>query len=157
TESESVHGFRGRLMTAQRATFNGGGTGFRSVNRDDAAENRATSDVINILDAVDIPIIVLGCDFVLLCFNEAAADLLRLSPSDVGRASRDISALVGLPRLEEQCNQVIASGMESRTDFRDGDKSFVMRISPYAKGARHVAGTVVTFTNVTALRASIDQ
>jgi len=144
-------------MTAQRATLNGGGTGFKSVNRDDAAADTATSDLIDILDGVDIPIVVLGRDCVLVCFNEAAADLLRLSPSDVGRASRDISALAGLPRLEEQCNQVIASGIESRADFRDGDKWFVMRISPYAKGDRHVAGTVVTFTNVTALRASIDQ
>jgi len=141
-------------MTAQRATLNGGGTGFQSVNRDDAAANTATSDLIDILDGVDIPIVVLGRDSVLVCFNEAAAYLLRLSPSDVGRASRDISALAGLPRLEEQCNQVIASGIESRADFRDGDKWFVMRISPYAKGDRHVTGTVVTFTNANASRRS---
>ena len=47
--------------------------------------------------------------------------------------------------------------MESRADFRDGDKWFVVRISPYAKGDRQVDGTVLTFTNVTAFRASIDQ
>src|SRR5205807_8799408 len=55
------------------------------------------------------------------------------------------------------CSQVIASGVESRTDLRDGDRSFVIRISPYAKGDRQVTGTVLTFTNVTAFRASIDQ
>ena len=144
-------------MTAQRATLNCAGAGFQGVNRDDAASKTATSDLIDILDGVDVPIVVLGRDSVLVCFNEAAADLLRVSPSDVGRASRDISALAGLPRLEEQCNQVIASGLESRADFRDGDKWFVMRISPHAKDDRHVTGTVVTLTNVTALRASIDQ
>src|SRR5262249_3052661 len=143
TEPESVHGFRGRLMTAQRATLNGG--------------NTATSDMIDVLDSIDIPIVVLGRDVALVSLNEAAAALLRLSPSDVGRASRDISALAALPRLEEQCHQVIASGIESRADFRDGDKWFGMRISPCGKGDRHVTGTVVTFTNVTALRASIDQ
>ena len=93
----------------------------------------------------------------LVFFNDAAADALRLSRSDVGRAAPDIPALAGLPRLEEQCNQVIASGVESRADFRDGDKWFVLRISPYSKGDRDVTGTVLTFTNVTALRASIDQ
>ena len=91
------------------------------------------------------------------CFNKAAADVLRLSPSDIGRASRDISVLAGLPRLEEQCSEVIASGVESRADFRDGDRWFVVRISPYTKGDRQVTGTVLTFTNVTAFRASIDQ
>ena len=90
-------------------------------------------------------------------FNTAAADVLRLSPSDIGRASRDISVLGGLPRLEEQCSQVIASGVESRADFRNGDRCFVTRISPYTQGDRRAIGAVLTFTNVTAFRASVDQ
>ncbi len=136
---------------------NDGWTGFQGVNGDDAAANPATTDAINILDTVDVPIVVLRRDLMLVCFNKAAAGVLRLSPSDMGRASREISVLAGLPRLEEQCGQVIASGVESRADFRDGDKWFVVRISPYTTGDRQVTGTVLTFTNVTAFRASIDQ
>jgi len=83
--------------------------------------------------------------------------MLVLSPSDIGGAARDISVLAGLPRLEQQCSQVIIGGVESRADFRDGDKWFVVRISPYTQGDRQVTGTVLTFTNVTAFRASIDQ
>jgi two-component system CheB/CheR fusion protein len=116
-----------------------------------------TTDLIKILDTVEVPIIVLQRDFMIAYFNEAAADLLGLSPSDIGRASRDIAALAGLPRLEEQCTQAIADGVESRADFRRGYKWFVVRISPYTNGDRQVTGTVLTFTNVTAFRASIDQ
>jgi PAS domain-containing protein len=144
-------------MTTQCVTLNDGWTGFQGVNGDDAAATTATTDLINILDIVDVPIVVLRRDCMLVCFNRAASDVLRLSPSDIGRASRDISVLAGLPRLEEQCSQVIAGGVESRTDFRDGDKWFVVRISPYTKGDRQVTGTVLTFANVTAVRASIDQ
>jgi signal transduction histidine kinase len=144
-------------MTTQRVTLNGGWTGFQGVNGDDAAANAATTDLVNILDTVDVPVVVVRRDFVIAFFNKAAADVLGLSPSDIGRASRDISVLAGFPRLEEQCRQVIAGGVESRADFRDGDKSFVVRISPYTKGDRQVTGTVLTFTNVTAFRASIDQ
>jgi signal transduction histidine kinase len=144
-------------MTTQRVPLNGGRTGFQGVNGDDAAANAATADLINILDNIDVPIVILRRDFMLVCFNKAAADVLRLSSSDIGRASRDISVLAGLPCLEEQCSQVIASGEESRADFRDGDKWFVMRISHYTKSDRQVTGTVLTFTNVTAFRASIDQ
>src|SRR5262249_45578828 len=82
---------------------------------------------------------------------------LRLYRSDLGRASRDISAFAALPRLEEQCSHVLASGVDARADLRDGDRSFVVRISASANGARQVAGIVLTFTNVTAIRASIDQ
>src|SRR6267142_3755658 len=136
-------------MTTPCVTLNDGWTGFQG--------GTATSDLIDILDTVDVPIVVLRRDFMLVCFNKAAAGVLRLSPSDIGRASRDIAVLAGLPRLEEQCGQVIVSGGESRADFRDGEKWFVVRISPYTTGDRQVTGTVLTFTNVTAFRASIDQ
>src|SRR6266568_4833113 len=136
-------------MTTQCVTLNDGATGFPG--------GTATTDLIDILDTVDVPIVVLRRDFILVCFNKAAGGVLRLSPSDIGRSSRDISALAGLPRLEEQCSQVIASGVESRADFRDGDRWFVVRISPYTTGDHQVTGTVLTFTNVTAFRASIDQ
>jgi FixJ family two-component response regulator/signal transduction histidine kinase len=62
-----------------------------------------------------------------------------------------------LPQLEEQCGEVIASGVETRADFRDGDKWFVVRIAPYTRGDHQVVGTVLTFANVTAFRASMDQ
>jgi len=136
-------------MTTQCVTLNDGATGFPG--------GTATTDLIDILDTVDVPIVVLRRDFILVCFNKAAGGVLRLSPSDIGRASRDISVLAGLPRLEEQCSQVIASGVESRADCRDGEKWFVVRISPYTSGDRQVTGTVLSFTNVTAFRASIDQ
>jgi signal transduction histidine kinase len=144
-------------MTRQSVTLSGCWTGFQGVNGDEAAADTATTDLIGILDAVDVPIVVLRRDFMLVSFNRAAADVLRLSPSDIGRASRDIPVLAGLPRLEEQCSQVIASRVETRVDVRDGDKWFVMRISPCTKGDRQVTGTVLTFINVTAFRASIDQ
>jgi signal transduction histidine kinase len=135
-------------MTTQCVALSDGWTDFQGVNGDDA---------ISILDTVDVPLVVLRRDFTLVCFNKAAADVLRLSPSDIGRASRDISVLAGLPRLEKQCGQVIASGVESQADFRDRDRWFVVRISPHTKRDRQVTGTVLAFTNVTALRATIDQ
>jgi signal transduction histidine kinase len=134
-------------MTAQPATLSGGWSRFRA----------AATDLVNILDAVEAPIVVLRRDLMIAGFNEAAADVLRLSPLDIGRASRDISVLAGVPRLEERCSQVIASGAESRAEFRDGDRWFVIGISPFRERDRQVTGAVLTFTNVTAFRATIDQ
>lgn len=141
----------------QRVTLNDGWTSLPRVTDDDLAANTATPDLIDILDAVDIPIVVLGRDCRLVRFNKAASDVLRLSPSDIGQASRDTAVFAGWTRLEEQCGQVITSGVESRADLRDGDKWFVVQISPYPTGDRPGCGTVLTFTNVTAFRASIDQ
>jgi PAS domain S-box-containing protein len=144
-------------MTTERLTLIGGSTNFQAFDGDDAVTNTATTDLIDILDAVDVPVVVVRRDSAIAFFNKAAADVLGLSSVDIGRASRDVSVLAGLPRLEEQCSQVIASGVDSRVDFREGDKWFVVRVSPYSTGARQATGTVLTFTNVTAFRASLDQ
>ena len=144
-------------MTAQPVAPSSGWNGFRAVNGDDAAGRAAAADLTNILDTVEVPVVVLRRDFTIAGFNKATADVFRLSSSDLGRAPRGISRFAGLPRLEEQCSEVIASGVEARVDFREGDSWFVLRISPYANGERQISGTVLTFTNVTAFRASIDQ
>ena len=134
-------------MTRQRGPANG----------DDAVANVAMTDLINILDAVEVPVVALRRDSTISYFNKAAADVLDVSPSDIGRASRDIPVLAALPHLEKYCSDVIAGGVESRINFRDGEKCFVVRISPHTKVDRQVSGCVLTFTNVTAFRASIDQ
>ena len=144
-------------MTAQRVTLNGGWTGFQAVNYDDVAAHTTTTDLINILDSVEVPIVVVRRDLIIAGFNEAAAGVLGFSSSDIGLACCDVSVLAGWPRLEQLCSQVITGGVESRADFRDADKWFVVRISPYTRGDREVTGAVLTFTNVTAFRASIDQ
>jgi signal transduction histidine kinase len=144
-------------MTAQPVALNGRWTRFQGANGDGTAANAAPTDLINILDTVEVPIVVVQRDLMITGFNKAAADVLGLSLSDIGRASRDITVLAGVPRLEQQCSEAIARGVASRLDFRDGDRWFVVRISPYTSGDGQATGTVLTFTNVTAFRASIDQ
>jgi signal transduction histidine kinase len=138
-------------MTVPRVTSTGGWAGYHAVDGDDAA----ATDLINILDAVDVPIVVVGRDFKVACFNKAAAHVLRLSPSDIGRASGEISAFTGCPRLEQQCDEVIAGGADARVDLRYGEKWFVVRISRCTGSDRQITGTVLTFSDVTAFRASI--
>ena len=76
---------------------------------------------------------------------------------DVDRPVRDVAALADLRNLERWCVQALSTGSTSRHDFRIQDQTFVLRIAPYSKGDNRASGTVLTFTNVTAFRASIDQ
>src|SRR5215471_6485049 len=126
-------------MITQSVTRNGGWTDLQRVDGDAAT----TTDLINILDTIEVPIVIVRRDFRIACFNKAGADLLGLLPSDIGRASRDISVLAGVPRLEEQCSQVIAGGVESRANVRAGDRWFVVRISPNTKGDGQVTGAML--------------
>ena len=143
-------------MTEQPATNRAGWTGL-CVWGNGAATDGDTTELINILDTLELPIVVVQRDLTMAAFNQAAADALGLSPSEIGRTLRDVSAFAGLPRLEQCCSEVITGGVESQIDLRDGEAWFAVRIAPYTRGDDQVAGTVLTFTNVTAIRASIDQ
>lgn len=143
-------------MTTQHGQVNDGRTRLRGGNGD-ASTSVAAIDLINVLDGVEVPVVVLRHDSAIAYFNKAAAEVLDLSPSDVGRGSSDISVLAALPNLEKHCSDVIAGGVDSRVNLHLGEKWFVVRISPQTKVDRQVSGTVLTFSDVTAFRANIDQ
>jgi PAS domain S-box-containing protein len=112
---------------------------------------------LGILDAIDIALVMVGPDCKVSRFNRAAAEALDLTPSDVGLPSCQIEALRGAPDIEHRCLQVMADGAPSRLDMRRGDRWFLVRIAPYAGVGAVGHGAVLTFTNVTAFRASIGQ
>jgi PAS domain S-box-containing protein len=114
-------------------------------------------DLREILDAIDVSIVVLDRNFTVASFNRPAAEALNLAISDIGRSPRDLAGFADLPNLERWCAHVISTETTSRHDFRNKDQAFVLRIAPYAKSDHRISGTVLTFTNVTAFRASIDQ
>jgi PAS domain S-box-containing protein len=115
-----------------------------------------SASLIDILDTIDAPILVVDRNAAMICFNRAAAEVFGLAGSDIGHSPDNTVALQGAPQLKDWCVQVVATGAARRYDFRHADKSFVVRIAPYAHSHREI-GAVLTFTNVTAFRASIDQ
>ncbi len=115
------------------------------------------ADLIGILDTVDLPVVVVGLDFSITRFNRAAMAALRLTPSDIGRSAREVQGLAGVTDIEKLCMQVIADGTPCRREIRDGDRWFLLRVAPYTGRDRQIGGAVLTLTNVTAFRASLDQ
>jgi two-component system CheB/CheR fusion protein len=139
-------------MTGLAAGDIGDRSEFRQTSGNGAAANAA--DFINV-NAVGIPIVVLGPDHVIISFNRAAADALSLAPTDIGRSPHAISILNSVQNLETWCAEVTGTDVPTQHDIRIGDKSFILRIAPQTNGT--VGGSVMTFTNVTAFRSSIDQ
>jgi PAS domain S-box-containing protein len=124
---------------------------------DRAAPELAAPDHVDVLDAIDIPIVVIHRDFTVASFNQAAADVLGFSPSHIGLSPRDAPALRGMPDLRTRCEDIFAGGTACRVNFPIGEKSFVVRIAPCGSSGPSASGAVLTFTNVTAFRGSIDQ
>lgn len=127
---------------------------FRQASGNNAITKAVSADLITI-DAVSVPIVILARDFIVASFNRAAADVLSLAPTDIGRSPHAISFLSGLQNLETWCTEVAGTDVPTQHDIRVADKSFILRIAPQTNGP--VSGSVLTFTNVTAFRTSIDQ
>jgi two-component system, chemotaxis family, CheB/CheR fusion protein len=122
-----------------------------------AKRDSASPEIIAILDTIDVPIVVVARDCTLARINRAAIEAFALGPTDIGQRLSSIAALTDVKDIERLCAQVIANGGPSRRDIRSGDRRFLLRVAPYVIGSGQAAGAVLTFTNVTAFRASIEQ
>src|SRR5579884_180579 len=119
-----------------------GGNGFSPTN-------------IAMLDAVDLPIIVVSRECRIVHVNRSATTALGLISSDIGRSPGHI--LPPKENLERLCAQVLADGTPYRCEVQVGDRAFLLRIAPYIGSGQEILGTILTFTNITAFRASINQ
>jgi two-component system, chemotaxis family, CheB/CheR fusion protein len=127
---------------------------------DAAADNTADAagpEIVAILDAIDVPIVVVGRDCRLVRINRAANKAFAFAPTDIGRHLGTIGALAAVKDIDALCAQVIADDTPERRDVRSGDRRFLLRVAPYAIDTRATKGAVLTFTNVTAFRASLEQ
>jgi PAS domain S-box-containing protein len=114
-----------------------------------------TANEIGVLDAVDVPTIVISRECIVARINRAAMTVFGLKVSDLGCSLG--KTLAGVEDLNRICTRVIADGAPHRIESRDGDRRFLLRIAPYTGSDRQILGAVLTFTNVTAFRASIEQ
>lgn len=144
-------------MTTELAAVQASWTGKTLAEGDGAGAGSAPIGDADVLEVIDVPVFVTAGDFTIASFNHAAADMFGLAASDVGRSPREIQKLGAIPHLHEWCSEVAATSLPRRYDLRDHEKSYVVRIAPYKGRGREAVGTVLTFTNVTAFRASIDQ
>src|SRR5271156_4886132 len=91
--------------------------GARATGGDATSMHGITINEIGMLDAVDLPIIVIGRDCTVARMNRAATTVLGMRASDVGCSIGD--ALAGVENLGRACARVIADGAPHRVETRD--------------------------------------
>jgi PAS domain S-box-containing protein len=121
------------------------------------APEASNSIGMELIDCIELPVLVVDRDLTLVSFNPAAAKLLALSGTDRGRPLRSIQMLAGVKNLPGLCEHVIASGASHRVEIGDGAGSwFSLNIGCY-KANQNINGAVLTLTNVTAFRESLER
>jgi two-component system, chemotaxis family, CheB/CheR fusion protein len=122
-----------------------------------AAADSGSHEIVALLDTIDVPIVVVTQDCTLVRVNRAAREAFSLAPADIGRRLNTLAAFGDARDIEKLCAQVIADHAPGCRDVRSGDRRFLLRAAPYSTVRGEPAGAVLTFTNVTAFRASVDQ
>jgi PAS domain S-box-containing protein len=115
----------------------------------------ASADIVGILDTIDVPVIMVHRECKVARFNRAAAETLGATPADVGRPACEMQALKGAPDLDRMCLNVMADEVPFRFEMQSDDRRFLVRVAPYRADHAQVRGAVLTFTNITAFRASL--
>jgi two-component system, chemotaxis family, CheB/CheR fusion protein len=112
--------------------------------------SRASNDMRNLLDSTEIATLFLDGSLGIRRYTERATRLLRLIPSDVGRAITDITTDLQFPELPEAVAQVLETLDPVQREISTSDgRWFSTRILPYRTLDDVVDGVVMTFMDIT--------
>jgi two-component system CheB/CheR fusion protein len=114
---------------------------------------RSNSDLQNLMASTAIATIFLTRDLRIGRYTAAAISLFNLIATDIGRPLSDLSHRIDYPNLVEDAKRVLETlaPVEREVGHSDG-RRFLTRILPYRTTDDHIAGTVLTFVDITEAR-----
>jgi two-component system CheB/CheR fusion protein len=115
----------------------------------------ANDDLVNVLASVEIAIIIVDRERKIRRFTPRARTVMQLLSTDVGRPLADLRLDVAVPHLDASIAEVIDTLVVKDAEVRHADGSYHrMQIRPYRTEDHQIAGAVVTFVDITTLRAA---
>ena len=114
----------------------------------------SNSDIKNLLESTQIATVFLDNDLRIRSFTPTMADIFHLLENDVGRPLHHVVSRVHYPELSDDIRRVLKTLVPVERSVVDAaaDTYYAARVLPYRRVDNYIGGTVVTFTNVTAVR-----
>ncbi len=116
--------------------------------------SHTNSDMKNLLNSTEIATLFLDRDLNVKRFTTQATKVIHLIASDVGRPISHLATNLVYNRLPEDAREVVETLVykEKNVQTTDG-KWYLMRIHPYRTLDNVIDGTVVTFVDITSMKA----
>ena len=112
-----------------------------------------SNDLLNVLKGVEIPVIILGNELQIRRFNDAAARLLNLLPSDSGRPLSNIRTNINVPDLEQMVTEVINNLTLKGVEVKDTEgRWYSITIRPYKTVDNRIDGVLMTLVDIDDLK-----
>ena len=111
--------------------------------------SQTASDLNSLLNAVDIPIVILGNDRCLRRFTPTAQQLLNLLPTDIGRPIVQIRPNLELPSLDQVAAEVIDTLRPLEMEVRDENGHwYLLRVRPYKTAENRLEGILIAVIDI---------
>lgn len=127
-------------------------------------ENRNTTarlindDLLNLLNNVNIPIVMLSSDLQIRRFTPTAQRLFNLIPTDVGRPISNIRLNINIPDLEALILQVIETLDAQEREVQDSEGHWYrLRIRPYRTAENQIDGAVMALIDIDDIKRTLRQ
>jgi two-component system CheB/CheR fusion protein len=113
--------------------------------------SRANSDMNNLLAVTGVGTLFVDHQLRIACFTPAAAQLINVIPTDIGRpVGHIVSNLVGYDRLSEDVRTVLDTLASREAEVQaKGGAWYMMRVRPYRTLENVIEGAVITFVDIT--------
>ena len=115
-------------------------------------------DLLNLLNNVNIPIVMLSSDLRIRRFTPTAERLFNLIPTDVGRPISDIRIDIDISNLEVLISSVIASLDSQEREVQDSAGHWYrLRIRPYRTANNQIDGAVIALVDIDDIKRTQQQ
>ncbi|EAU68838.1 signal transduction histidine kinase (sthk) with cheb and cher activity [Stigmatella aurantiaca DW4/3-1] len=120
--------------------------------------NLANGDLVNLLDTVDIPVIILDLERRIRRFTPKARSIMNVLPSDVGRPLEDITLNVSVPDLGAQVAEVMKTARVREFEVQNWTGHwFRMHLRPYKTPENRIDGAILSLVDIDALKHQVSQ
>ena len=115
------------------------------------------NDLSSLLSSTDIAVIFLDTKMRIRRYTPAVKDLLELIPSDVGRPLSDLAKKFEDGDLSADCQAVLEKLIPIERDVHSASgRDYLRRVMPYRTTDDRITGVVITFVDITSVKAAED-
>jgi len=119
--------------------------------------NVVNNDILNLLNCINIPIIMVGRDLCIRRFNPIAEKFLNLIPRDVGRKITDIQPKLEIIDLEKMIIDVVEELKIQEREIQDKNGRWhLIQIRPYKTTEHKIDGAVITLIDIDNIRRTAE-
>ena len=116
--------------------------------------SQTNNDINNLLASTEIGTIFLNTDLFIKRFTPAMTKIFNLIQSDIDRSIGDITSKIRIGNLKKDAKEVLETLAHKEVEVQDDDGNwYAMRISPYRTTENVIDGIVMTFVNITRIKA----